>query len=524
MNQSTGLFTYVHDPVGRITTLTNPEGQVTSWLYDAASRVKATLMANGTLASNTYDNADQLLLLANLTTSGTTLSSFNYTYNPVGNRTQVVESNGNVVTWVYDHTYQLTNDQRSGANSYNITYVYDSVGNRTSLVNGGAVTTNTYNAGNELVTSQSSAGVTTSTYDGSGNLLTSLAPGNQWTTNTWDGENRLTRSALPSGIVDSFVYDGDGQRVQKQDSTGTTNHVWDGQNILLETNASNIVQVVYSLEPNVYGNLISQSRSGVDSFFLFDAVGSTRQLANSAGSVIDSYIYDSFGNSLATSGTTVNPFQYIGRLGYYLDPDSQMYYLRARIYNPAIGRFISVDPSNGGSLGRLPTIVEDYTYVLNNPVSLSDPTGLQAAPPIPPLPLPPPGLCKVQLCCRPGRTGYHADHCFIVVTNRNGQSVYYTSHPDWINQPACFCATGAAHWLARIPDRRIRPLRIGIRASYSRHGLSDHGNQVVRANYELLPGRRKRSNCSEGVLPRGRAKLEIGGLHLPSALWVYASR
>ena len=154
-----------------------------------------------------------------------------------------------MVTWSYDPTYQLTNERRSGANSYNITYVYDAVGNRTLLVNTGAPTTYTYNAANELATSQASAGVTTYTFDGDGNLLTTLAPGNQLTTNTWDGENRLTQVALPSGIVDTFTYNGDGQRVQKQDSTGTTNHVWDGQNILLETNASNIIQVVYTLGP-----------------------------------------------------------------------------------------------------------------------------------------------------------------------------------------------------------------------------------------------------------------------------------
>ena len=278
------------------------------------------LMANGTLTSNTFDNADQLLLLANLTSSGTTLSSFNYTYNPVGNRTQVVEATGDVVTFGYDPTYQLTNEQRSGANAYNISYTYDPVGNRTLLLNSGAPTTSTYNAGNELVTSQTSAGVTTSTYDGDGNLLTSLAPGNQWTTNTWDGENRLTLVALPSGIVDTFTYNGDGLRVQKQDSTGTTNHVWDGQNILLETNASNIIQVVYTLEPAFYGNLISQSRGGVDSFYLFDHLGSTSQLANSTGSVTDTYLYDSFGNALLR-GTTVNPFEFVGKAGYYLDID-----------------------------------------------------------------------------------------------------------------------------------------------------------------------------------------------------------
>ena len=204
-------------------------------MYDAASRVLATQMANGTLASNTYDGADQMLLLANLTTTGTTLSSFNYTYNPVGNRTQVVEADGDVLTLSYDPTYQLTNERRSGANSYNISYVYDAVGNRSLLINNGVPTTNTYNPGNELVTSLASGGVTTNrttnTYDGSGNLSHHSVPGNESTTNTWDGENRLTRVALPSGIVDSFVYNGDGQRVQKQDSTGTTNHVWDGENI-----------------------------------------------------------------------------------------------------------------------------------------------------------------------------------------------------------------------------------------------------------------------------------------------------
>ena len=81
--------------------------------------------ANGVRVSNIYDNADRLLLLANLGTGGTTLSSFAYTYNPAGNRTQVVEVDGSVVTWSYDPTYQLTNEQRSGPNSYNITYAYD---------------------------------------------------------------------------------------------------------------------------------------------------------------------------------------------------------------------------------------------------------------------------------------------------------------------------------------------------------------------------------------------------------------
>ena len=279
MAQPSGTFTYVYDRAGRISNLTNPEGQVTSWSYDNASRVTAQLLANGVRISNTYDNADRLLLLANLGAGGTTLSSFNYTYNPVSNRTEVIEVDGSVVTWSYDPTYQLTNEQRSGANAYNITYAYDAVGNRTLTVSSGARTTYTYNSANELATSQASAGITTYTFDSNGNSLTMIAPGNQLTTNTWDGENRLTKVVLPSGIVDSFTYNGDSQRVQKQDSTGTTNHVWDGQNIALEADGSNVIQAVYMLEPVLYGNLVSQSRSGMDSVYLFNALGSTKQLA-----------------------------------------------------------------------------------------------------------------------------------------------------------------------------------------------------------------------------------------------------
>jgi RHS repeat-associated protein len=370
MAEPTGTFTYVYDPAGRISNLTNPEGQVTSWSYDNASRVTAQLLANGVRVSNTYDNADHLLLLANLAPGGTTLSSFAYTYNPVGNRTQLVEVDGSVVTWTYDPTYQLTNEQRSGASSYNITYAYDAVGNRTLLVNNGAPTTYAYNSANEVATSQASAGVTTYTFDGDGNLLTAVAPGSQLTTNTWDGENRLTKVALPSGIVDTFTYNGDGQRVQKQDSTGTTNHVWDGQNILLETNASNIIQVVCTLEPVRYGNLISQSRQGADSFYLFNGLGSTIQLSNNIGEATDEFLFDSFGNTLFTTGSTSNAFRFVGRFGYYYDADPAKYQLRAREYDPGSARFMAGDPLGHGSWE-----VNLYWYAANNPIASIDPSG-----------------------------------------------------------------------------------------------------------------------------------------------------
>ena len=301
MVQPTGTFTYVYDPANRVSNLTNPEGHVTTWSYDPVSRLTQQLLANGVVVSNIYDNADRLLVLANIGTGGTTLSSFAYTYDRVGNRTQVIELDGSVVTWIYDEMYQLTHEQRSGPSAYNITYTYDGVGNRTLMAKNGALTTYAYNSGNEIATSQTSAGITTYTFDNDGNQLTTLGPGNQLTTNTWDGENRLTTVALPSGITNTFTYNGDGQRVQKQDSNGTTNGVWDRDNILLETGAQNNTLAVYTLEPDSDGKLVSQIRGVTDSYYLFDGLGSTRCIAGDSGAVTDTYLYSSFA---ATKGFT----------------------------------------------------------------------------------------------------------------------------------------------------------------------------------------------------------------------------
>src|SRR5207244_536967 len=108
------------DGAGRRVKLVNPDGDRTTWSYDNADRVLAERLANGVRASYTWNDADQLTRLVNITGAGTTISSFAYRVDSVGSRQGVTESDGTRVTWSYDKSYQLTHEQRSGTNSYHV--------------------------------------------------------------------------------------------------------------------------------------------------------------------------------------------------------------------------------------------------------------------------------------------------------------------------------------------------------------------------------------------------------------------
>jgi RHS repeat-associated protein len=124
----------------------------------------------------------------------------------------------------------------------------------------------------------------------------------------------------------------------------------------------------YIIEGNSYYDpLISASIGGSNRYYLYDGLGSTRQLLDSNQTVTDTYAYEAFGNNMGSTGTTPNPYRYVGSLGYYQTGSSLMH-LGARYYMPEIGRFLQRDPSR---LDAYP-----YAYALGNPVLSRDPSGL----------------------------------------------------------------------------------------------------------------------------------------------------
>ncbi|MFQ5540505.1 MAG: RHS repeat domain-containing protein, partial [Candidatus Binatia bacterium] len=108
-------------------------------------------------------------------------------------------------------------------------------------------------------------------------------------------------------------------------------------------------------------------RGGQSFFYHIDALGSVWDVTDSAGTGVRSYSYDSFGQLLTQTGTLSNPYTYTAR---ELDPETGLYYYRARYYEPVVGRFLQEDPS--GFFGG----INFYTYAQNDPLNFFDPWGL----------------------------------------------------------------------------------------------------------------------------------------------------
>ena len=124
-----------------------------------------------------------------------------------------------------------------------------------------------------------------------------------------------------------------------------TKYVWDPVNdcVLSELDENNVTKVVYTNEARPYGGVLSQRRGSVSHYHHHDALGSTRLLTDSSGNVTDTYEYDAWGNSVASTGTTENPYRWVGKYGYQTDQSTGQLYVRARMYQPTVARWCSVD-------------------------------------------------------------------------------------------------------------------------------------------------------------------------------------
>jgi len=183
-----------------------------------------------------------------------------------------------------------------------------------------------------------------------------------------------------------YTYRPDGMRSTKTVDGVTTQHIWDGANIVMditidgdertETVYIRGLQLIAAVETTV---LQDDSRTVRTVYYLHDGRGSVIQTVNSNGIVEQTYVYAAFGELLSENENDANPFRHNGE---YWDVSTEMYYLRHRFYNPATGRFINEDPYwyVGNMQEDLYTILQSanlYVFGLSNPIMFIDPSGLR---------------------------------------------------------------------------------------------------------------------------------------------------
>ncbi len=228
---------------------------------------------------------------------------------------------------------------------------YDAVGNRTDR-NASILT------GNRLATFDGYA----LTYDDDGNLLSKTKAGFTQTF-TWNDLGQLTR-VVTNGTTAEFGYDAFGRRVRKTVNGVSKRYLWDGDDLIVELGASWSPDLEYTYFPGTDNPHSVRTAGGSVAYYAPDQPGHVAGLFTDL--VQAQYEYTPWGELLGWWEAFPQPLRFAAR---EYDSETGLYYMRARYYDPTVGRFISEDPIGleGG--------INPYAYAANNPLSYRDPFG-----------------------------------------------------------------------------------------------------------------------------------------------------
>ncbi len=185
----------------------------------------------------------------------------------------------------------------------------------------------------------------------------------------WDAWHRMASANISGGSNTTYAYNGDGVRTKKTTGSTITEYFQDSAGGLPRV-AADKVDTTWNYY--VYGTgLIGKVGSdNVARYYHYDGTGHTRAITDSTGAVVERYDYDAFGALRNTPTGLSNDRRFTGEQH---DAETAYTFLRARYYDPALGRFISKDPFDG--VKNDPQTLNGYAYTGNNPVNRSDPSG-----------------------------------------------------------------------------------------------------------------------------------------------------
>jgi len=372
--------TYERNGLGQITAVKTPLGQV-SYKYDRAGQPiprVVQIRSDRLLETRSYDPVGRLTRQVYTHPSWSKPITLTYTYDEAGNLASSQGLDGPVL-YAYDLANRLVGVTYPGGRE--VHYIYDAAGNRTEVA-GAQTVRYTYDAANQLL----QAGEAAFSYDANGHLIGAWQ-GTQGQVYAWDYQGRLRgvdrrpAEALPYPLslaeespsakqpLEQHRYDGIGRRLETQRADGRiTNLGYDAHHpvMLWDRRGQTRSQNAYA---SGWDTLALTATGSQDTpwYPLTDANGTVLALVDEEGNVRRGSPLDAWGAPQGDDSKLPLAFQ-----GRPYDGVTGLYDMRARWYDPSLGRFISPDPI---LVPMAPATLNGYAYGLNNPLRYSDPTG-----------------------------------------------------------------------------------------------------------------------------------------------------
>lgn len=381
-------LTYDYDVLGRMTDVKENGILTAHYGYDANGNRLNVQYENGIIKTDYFYNwANQVREIFNKSNNNL-ISEYGYDHNRDGSQRMKIDAVKNETTnFTYDKMGRLT-EEVSPTN--NIAYEYDSYNNRKGMIVNGQKTTYNYNSSGTLLDNTvTGAEKNIYSYDYNGNQLAvakqkielytqkpetkysigirGTNTGSENVVNSYDSYDQLVRSSNKK-MAAEYEYNESGLRTKKSVSGHVTRYVWDNDQIVFELDNSLNVQKKYVRGINLIYAVDGKGNNKV--FYVYNGHGDVVQLVDISGNVAKEYEYDSFGNEVNPVSSDDNPFRYCGE---YYDKETETVYLRARYYDPEIGRFITEDSYTGNE--KDPLSLNLYTYCHNDSVNATDPSG-----------------------------------------------------------------------------------------------------------------------------------------------------
>ena len=275
----------------------------------------------------------------------------------MGNVTKTVDSvNSETIDYTYDDLDRLLTASVPSGESF----AYNTIGNMTSK-SGTTLDYGTTSPKHGVKT----YGSTSYTYDANGSMT---AKGNL--SIKYDPEHRPVR-VQDSGTIFRVVYDGDGVRRKRLDSNGIVHYLGGYERKLAGgSNSSDTVTKYYSASLGALSRPLAFRRGGTLHWVGSDHLGGTIRVLDSSFAALDGMRYKPYGEDRDTGSSLNTDRKFTGQTE---DETVGLYWYQSRAYDPDTGRFCTPDvvvPAPG-----YPPALNRYSYVYNNPLKYTDPSG-----------------------------------------------------------------------------------------------------------------------------------------------------